>query len=251
MVAAVGVGGKGQSNIAKIYNGGKSEIAFLCDVDDARAATTVKNFPKAKYYKDYREMLDKEGKRIDAVVVSTPDHNHGVGKVTAGKMKLRGLHKGADLKKLTETELINLFGKSGRFFYNIVRGIDNRPVEPNQETKSISAEDTFSYDLTRFEEMNPEIEKIANVVFKRMKQYGLAGRTVTLKVKFSDFKQITRSKSSADGISELDVILDIARSLLAGIDFTSRSVRLLGLSLSNFGHSGGRTAEVYQARLFP
>ncbi|MBB5437914.1 hypothetical protein HDC92_001588 [Pedobacter sp. AK017] len=78
MVAAVGVGGKGQSNIAKIYNGGKSEIAFLCDVDDARAATTVKNFPKAKYYKDYREMLDKEGKRIDAVVVSTPDHNHAL-----------------------------------------------------------------------------------------------------------------------------------------------------------------------------
>ncbi|MBB5437922.1 DNA polymerase-4 [Pedobacter sp. AK017] len=176
---------------------------------------------------------------------------HGVGKVTAGKMKLRGLHKGADLKKLTETELINLFGKSGRFFYNIVRGIDNRPVEPNQETKSISAEDTFSYDLTKFEEMNPEIEKIANVVFKRMKQYGLAGRTVTLKVKFSDFKQITRSKSSAEGISELNVILDIARSLLAGIDFTSRSVRLLGLSLSNFGHLGGRTAEVYQPRLFP
>ena len=78
MVAAVGAGGKGQSNIANIYKGGKSEIAFLCDVDDRRAAASVKSFPKAKYYKDYREMLDKDGKNLDAVVVSTPDHNHAM-----------------------------------------------------------------------------------------------------------------------------------------------------------------------------
>lgn len=78
MVAGVGVGGKGQSNLKNIYEGGKSEIAFLCDVDDRRAANSVKAFPKAKYYKDYREMLDKDGKSIDGVVVSTPDHNHAM-----------------------------------------------------------------------------------------------------------------------------------------------------------------------------
>ncbi|MEQ7799642.1 Gfo/Idh/MocA family oxidoreductase [Pedobacter sp. ASV1-7] len=78
MVAGVGVGGKGESNLAKIYNGGKSEIAFLCDVDERRAANSVKNFPKAKFYKDYREMLEKDGKNIDGVVVSTPDHNHAM-----------------------------------------------------------------------------------------------------------------------------------------------------------------------------
>ncbi|MET3114719.1 putative dehydrogenase [Pedobacter sp. CG_S7] len=77
-VAGIGVGGKGQSNLSNIYKGGKAEIAFLCDVDDRRAATSVINFPKAKYYKDYREMLDKEAKNIDAVVVSTPDHNHAM-----------------------------------------------------------------------------------------------------------------------------------------------------------------------------
>ncbi|MEJ5961926.1 Gfo/Idh/MocA family protein [Pedobacter immunditicola] len=77
-VAGVGVGGKGQSNLNNIYKGGKADIAFLCDVDDRRAAASVKNFPKAKYFKDYREMLDKEAKNIDAVVVSTPDHNHAM-----------------------------------------------------------------------------------------------------------------------------------------------------------------------------
>lgn len=75
-VAGVGVGGKGESDLTGIFAGGKSDIAYLCDVDDRRAAGSVKRFPKAKYYKDYREMLDKEAKNIDGVVVSTPDHTH-------------------------------------------------------------------------------------------------------------------------------------------------------------------------------
>ncbi len=86
IIAGVGVGGKGQSDIAAFAKSGKADIAFLCDVDDARAATTVKNFPKAKYYKDWREMFDKESKNFDAVSVSTPDHNHAV--ITMGAMQL-------------------------------------------------------------------------------------------------------------------------------------------------------------------
>lgn len=176
---------------------------------------------------------------------------YGVGKVTAAKMKLRGLHFGSDLKKLSETELANLFGKSGRFFYRIVRGIDNRPVVANQETKSIGAEDTFSYDLTELEEMNAEIEKIAKIVFNRMQQYSLTGRTVTLKIKFSDFKQITRSKSFTEGVPTLEFIVDAAKMLLAGIDFRERSVRLLGVSVSNFQNLMGNETLIYQPRLFP
>ncbi|RYY27022.1 MAG: Gfo/Idh/MocA family oxidoreductase, partial [Chitinophagaceae bacterium] len=76
VIAGIGVGGKGESDIDSFHKSGKAEIGFLCDVDDARAAVTVKNFPKAKYYKDWREMLDKESKNFDAVSVSTPDHNH-------------------------------------------------------------------------------------------------------------------------------------------------------------------------------
>src|SRR5690606_13743075 len=77
-VAGIGVGGKGQGDIAKFAKSGKAEISFLCDVDDRRAANSVKAFPKAKYYKDFRKMLDKEHRHIDAVSVSTPDHNHAV-----------------------------------------------------------------------------------------------------------------------------------------------------------------------------
>lgn len=176
---------------------------------------------------------------------------YGVGKVTAEKMKMRGLHYGSDLKKLSEAELANLFGKSGRFFYKIVRGIDNRPVEANQETKSIGAEDTFSYDLTESDEMLVELEKLASVVFARMKSYNLYGRTVTLKVKFSNFKQITRSKTFTDGLFMERHITDIAKMLLEGIDFNEKSVRLLGVSVSNFEKSQENDAQVHQPRLFP
>jgi predicted dehydrogenase len=88
-IASVGVGGKGASDIANFAKSGKADIAFLCDVDEARAAGTVKNFPKAKFYKDWREMFDKEAKNFDAVSISTPDHNHAV--ITLGAMQ-RGKH---------------------------------------------------------------------------------------------------------------------------------------------------------------
>src|SRR5690606_16794014 len=89
LVAGIGVGGKGQSDIANFAKSGKADIAFLCDVDDRRAADSVKRFPKAKYYKDWRELLDKESKHFDAVSVSTPDLTHAV--AAMGAMQ-RGKH---------------------------------------------------------------------------------------------------------------------------------------------------------------
>src|SRR5258706_201193 len=83
VVAGIGAGGKGESDIANFYKSGKADIGFLCDVDDRRAATSIKNFPKAKYYKDWREMLDKDSKSFDAVSVSTPDHTHAVAALAA------------------------------------------------------------------------------------------------------------------------------------------------------------------------
>lgn len=86
LIAGVGAGGKGQSDIANFYKSGKAEIAFLCDVDDRRSAKSRGDFPKAKYYKDWREMFDKEHKHFDAVSVSTPDHNHAI--ITYNAMQL-------------------------------------------------------------------------------------------------------------------------------------------------------------------
>ena len=159
---------------------------------------------------------------------------HGVGKVTASKMKNMGLHTGADLKKLPEDQLIQFFGKAGRFYYRIVRGIDERPVQAHRETKSLAAEDTFSHDLTDIEEMEAELDRIAELVCKRLEKNNLKGRTVTLKIKYSDFKQITRNKSFASPVADLATISATARQLLAATSPEEKKIRLLGISLSNF-----------------
>lgn len=159
----------------------------------------------------------------------------GVGKVTAAKMKAMGLHTGADLKRLTEEELMKHFGKTGRFFYKIVRGQDDREVQPHRETKSVGAEDTFAYDLTELDEMYVELDKLAVTVSKRLNHYALKGRTITVKVKYSDFRIITRSQSFLHGVSDEETITTAAKQLLAAADLNNKKVRLLGISLSNFG----------------
>lgn len=159
----------------------------------------------------------------------------GVGKVTAAKMKAMELHTGADLKKLTEAELVSHFGKAGRFYYNIVRGIDSRPVEPSRETKSVSAEDTFPQDLTTLEDMVKELDKIAVSVAGRLQRHGLKGRTLTVKIKFHDFRLATRSRSVVLPVDDEATIAATARSLMAEAWKEEMKVRLLGITLSNFG----------------
>jgi DNA polymerase-4 len=158
-----------------------------------------------------------------------------VGKVTADKMKRMGLFTGADLKKLTEEEMITHFGKAGRFYYQIVRGVDNREVQPNRETKSIGAEDTFPYDLTEISEMNAELDKLAQTVANRVQSYQLKGRTITLKIKYSDFRQITRNHSVAEPVNDFITIANAAKKLLVATEPEDKRIRLLGVTLSNFG----------------
>ncbi|WP_377166262.1 DNA polymerase IV [Mucilaginibacter terrae] len=173
---------------------------------------------------------------IEAFMEQLPvEKFHGVGKVTAEKMKKMGLHTGADLKQLTEEKLVKHFGKAGRFYYQIVRGVDNRPVQPHRETKSMGAEDTFAYDLTEPEEMHTELDKIAQIVADRLARYNLKGRTITLKVKYSDFKQITRNQSFVKPVGDAATLSDTAKSLLAATNPEEVKIRLLGISVSNFG----------------
>lgn len=161
----------------------------------------------------------------------------GVGKVTATRMKQMGLFTGADLKRLSQDDLIRHFGKPGKFFYEIVRGIDNREVQPDRETKSLSAEDTFPKDLTAVDEMEVEIDKIARVVQERLKRRGLKGKTVTLKIKYHDFRQVTRSRSLERPIDDAETIASVVKPLLASTQPEGKKIRLLGVGLANFGNA--------------
>lgn len=191
--------------------------------------------------------------KIEKFVENLPvEKFFGVGKVTAEKMKRQGLYKGKDLKDLTEARLMQLFGKSGKFFYNIVRGIDHREVRSHQEIKSISAEDTFSYDLDKGEELNDWLEQVAKSAFKRLQNYKVYGRTLTVKIKFADFKQITRSTSSFTTFTDLELVLETCRHILANADFNGKKVRLIGVGFSNFGEIKMRSRfDDYQQSLFP
>ena len=174
--------------------------------------------------------------KIESFIEALPiEKFYGVGKVTAEKMKGMNIHNGADLKMLSETDLLKHFGKVGKFYYGIVRGIDDRPVEPNQETKSIGAEDTFPEDLETIDEMDKELSKIAGTVHKRLITHGLKGRTVTLKIKYSNFKTITRSKSFIEPLNDLSLITGTAKELLLATEPEQNKIRLLGITVSNFG----------------
>jgi DNA polymerase-4 len=174
---------------------------------------------------------------------------HGVGKVTAEKMNALNLFTGADLKRLTEPELVRLFGKYGSFYYKIVRGIDERPVEPNRETKSISAEDTFLNDVSNPAEMKEQLDRLAAIVTNRLQQYELKGKTITLKIKYSDFRQLTRSYTLPAAVADQETIAATALQLLLKTDIGEAKIRLLGVGVSNFAAEGG-TAGNAQLRLF-
>lgn len=165
---------------------------------------------------------------------------HGVGKVTAAKMKAMGLRTGADLKKLSEIEMIQHFGKPGQFYYQIVRGIDNRPVQAHRETKSLSVEDTYQEDLTTKAAMLPELELLAERLMSRLLRSGLKGRTVTVKFKFHDFSLMTRSHSLQGFINDYESILQTAKAILENAPVAEKKVRLLGLGISNFEPAAGK-----------
>ena len=157
---------------------------------------------------------------------------YGIGKVTAEKMYQKGIFTGLDLKLKSADYLEKHFGKSGRSYYNIVRGIHNSKVKPNRIRKSLAAERTFSENLSSEIFLLEKLEHIAEEVSKRLIKSNVAGKTVTLKIKYSDFTLQTRSKTLPYYLSDKSVILETAKDLLYQ-DTLSNSVRLLGISLSN------------------
>ena len=157
---------------------------------------------------------------------------HGIGKVTAKKMYELGIFTGHDLKQKSVSFLDKHFGKSGSYYYNVVRGIHNSSVKPNRIRKSLAAERTFSNNLSSELFIIDKLDQIAEEVSKRLHQLQIAGKTITLKIKYSDFKLQTRSKTLTYYVSSKDVILEHTKELLFQ-ERLQNSVRLVGISISN------------------
>ena len=163
---------------------------------------------------------------------------HGIGKVTAERMKKMGIRTGGDLRNLTEIELSQRFGKSGRYYYRIVRAEDHRPVNPHRIRKSIGAERTFFEDVSDTAEMRERLVPIIETVFDHMAKHDNFGRTVTLKMKTPEFKIISRSKSFGGEIRSLEVLQQATFELLDASREEFEALRLLGISVSNLEREG-------------
>lgn len=157
----------------------------------------------------------------------------GVGKATQKKMHAVGIKTGADLKEWSEIDLVKAFGKSGRYYYRIVRGIDNRMVKPNRIRKSYGKERTFSEDIGDLEWIHNFLDELSQTVSEGMKKINAAGKTITLKVRYKNFDTITRSHSFPHYTNRYADISDTCRELLKQTEIPEREVRLLGITLSN------------------
>jgi DNA polymerase IV len=181
----------------------------------------------------------------DGLTVISPEHApaflealsidkfFGVGRVTAAKLRELDIENGADLKRLGEERLRSLLGKQGSQLYRFVCGQDDRLVEPTRERKSVGKEVTFERDLVDRDRMEGVLAQLASQVEHRMAELDLRGRTLTLKVKWSNFHLVTRSVSRPHGFQAAQEMLPVLSTLFAGLHNGKRAVRLLGVSLSH------------------
>lgn len=162
---------------------------------------------------------------------------HGVGKVTAQKMHQLGIKTGQDLLRFGEPELLQRFGKAGAHYYRIVRANDERPVNPHRERKSLGAERTFAEDLSDLATLQARLVDLADLVFERLAHSGQQGRTVTLKLKTADFRLFTRRTTLTKPPTTAAELAAIGCQLLEANHPQFGPIRLLGLTISNFGSS--------------
>ncbi len=172
---------------------------------------------------------------------------HGIGPVTARRMSLLGIHSGEDLKAWPLEALRRQFGKSAGFYYGAARGVDDRPVHDREARKSISVEDTFFRDIGAAEELIAELAKIADKLWDRVEASHALGKTVTLKIKFGDFRIMTRSRTLPEPPASMKLLLDVGIELLRAELPLPLGARLLGLGLSNFPGEEKEKAEAAAA----
>lgn len=174
----------------------------------------------------------------------------GVGPVTAKKMHTLGIHNGEQLRACSLAMLKREFGKVGSLYYNFARGIDLRPVEAERIRKSIGCEHTLEKDINRRSSVIIELYHTAVELVERLEQKGFRGNTLTLKIKFHDFTQITRSITQSRELTALDVILPLAKELLKEVDYEHHPIRLIGLSVSNPREENEERGKMWQQLSF-
>ena len=174
---------------------------------------------------------------------------YGVGPVTAAKMHKLGIQTGADLRAQTLEFLQRHFGKSGPWYYEIARGRDERPVRPDRERKSSGSETTFSEDLVDPDKIEAGVLAMADEVWAWCEKTGRLARTVTVKIKWADFKQSTRSQSFPWLIDSRAKIHEASRGLIRSVYPLPRGVRLVGVTLSNFAPEGAKLSSGFPASM--
>jgi len=204
-------------------------------------------------YNKFLAKLASDHRKPDGLFVIRPDMGppfveslpvrkfHGVGPATAAKMTRLGINTGLDLREATLAFLQQHFGKAGAYYYWAARGVDDRPVRANRTRKSVGAENTFPTDLLTYEAARDELREIVDKVWRYCESSGLRGRTVTLKVKFANFRQITRSRTSQMQIGAQSELEQLGNELLSPLFPVTKGIRLLGISMSSL------TAEEAQA----
>lgn len=196
-------------------------------------------------YNKFLAKLASDYRKPDGLFVITPKMGpafvetlpvgkfHGVGPATTAKMNRLGIQTGLDLRAQTHSFLQQHFGNAGPFYYWIARGVDDRPVRADRIRKSVGAENTFSDDLFTFEAARDALQPIFEKVWRYCEGSRIGGRTVTLKVKYADFRQITRSRTSAASIATQAELEHLAVTLLGPVFPVQKGIRLLGVSLSS------------------
>ncbi len=196
-------------------------------------------------YNKFLAKMASDQRKPDGLFVITPKNGpgfvevlpvnkfHGVGPATAERMRQHGIETGLDLRSKSLAFLQQHFGKSGPYFYGIARGIDGREVRADRERKSVGAEDTFMEDIDRIDFARGELPPLIEKVWRHCQAHRLSGKTVTLKVKYSDFEQATRSRTVNAPVSSGEDILEIASQLLTSVAPFRKPVRLLGVTLSS------------------
>ncbi|MBF2049906.1 MAG: DNA polymerase IV [Elainella sp. C42_A2020_010] len=175
---------------------------------------------------------------------------HGIGPVTAAKMHQLGIRNGKDLKQWSQSELVQRFGKVGAFYFQIARAEDNRPVQPHRIRKSIGAETSFEADLNGRAALLSAMSEIADLLQQRLASRQTRGRTLTLKVKYADYQQVTRSKTLPHATADGKLLLTLAQELLDATEIDHKPVRLLGLTLSNLDGDTSGEADYVQLCLW-